>query len=251
MHPWPRRGPARHNSFFDRSITKNKKDLSIKKQSWMTLDRKEISMNAISNNYTGWQEEKRLSSGDDICILTDIQVSRGRYVPQARDQRRFRVGIYDFTAGRFGFLLFTSDDAFALLKAGLPCAPWSRPPPFRIRYHRRSRPSRSGRLVVRAELTPVSNADHARPCRWFQCLRTARPPPECRSRRLGQRAGTRDARAYDRSGNRREGWMVPPGRDRRGDWLQRIPSEHGPPGTSKAGPIRMPRSWSGCEISLA
>lgn len=71
-----------------------------------------------------WQDTKRLSSGDKIWILTDIETSTSSFYPCSTEQRWFTVGAYDFRTECIGFFRFSLDDVRGILRAGLPPAPW-------------------------------------------------------------------------------------------------------------------------------
>jgi hypothetical protein len=73
-----------------------------------------------------YPEERRLSSGDQILIVTDIYCYRSRMVRSARDQQWFRVGAVNLKDLTVGYWRFSIDDAKAILKAGI-APPWTQP----------------------------------------------------------------------------------------------------------------------------
>ena len=64
-------------------------------------------------------DERRLSSGDRILILTDIHCDSSRWHHSSALQEWFRVGGIDLKTNRVGFFRFSIDDARALLQAGM------------------------------------------------------------------------------------------------------------------------------------
>ena len=73
------------------------------------------------------QETKRLTSGDKIWILTDVETHFSSFLPWSTPQRLSKVGAFDFRTSRIGFITFSLDDVRGILRAGLPPAPWSSP----------------------------------------------------------------------------------------------------------------------------
>jgi hypothetical protein len=119
-------------------------------------------MSIVPSTIPAWQEEKRLSCGDQIWILTDVEVRWSRYRYNAPDQEWFHVGAIDLNTGCIGTFRFSRDDAFAILKAGIAAAPWTTPQPHAIALHRRSHGSTSaGRFVGWVTLAPTDPALHA------------------------------------------------------------------------------------------
>jgi len=116
-------------------------------------------MSIVPSTKPAWQEEKRLSSGDRIWILTDVEVRWSRYRYNAPEQEWFHVGAIDLNTGCIGTFRFSRDDAFAIAKAGVAAPPWTSPQTHAITLHRRSHGSTSsGRFVGWVTLDPIDPA---------------------------------------------------------------------------------------------
>ncbi|MEI9941980.1 MAG: hypothetical protein WDO69_32605 [Pseudomonadota bacterium] len=74
-----------------------------------------------------YPEERRLSSGDQIFIVTDIHCYSSRMVRSARDQQWFRVGAVNLKNLTVGYWRFSIDDAQAILRARIVAPPWTHP----------------------------------------------------------------------------------------------------------------------------
>jgi hypothetical protein len=70
-------------------------------------------------------EERRLSSGDRIFIVTDIHCYSSSMVQSAREQQWFRVGAVNLSDMTVGYWRFSIDDAKAILRAGIGAPPWT------------------------------------------------------------------------------------------------------------------------------
>jgi hypothetical protein len=101
-----------------------------------------------------WQEPKHLKSGDRVWILTDVEISKSRYMECSTPQTLFKVGIYDLKTDHVGWGIFGRDIAYALVKAGLTPPPWSAPQPvgFEIRRLAHGNGEEKGRFIVEVEL---------------------------------------------------------------------------------------------------
>ena len=104
-----------------------------------------------------WQEPKRLSSGDKIWILTDVETSTSSFYPWSTEQEWFTVGAYDFRSECIGFFKFSLDDARGLLRAGLPAPPWNAPQASGIEVSRLAHDNgeAKGRFVVTVKLVDI------------------------------------------------------------------------------------------------
>jgi len=102
-----------------------------------------------------YPEERRLSSGDRIFIVTDIHCYSSRMVRSARDQQWFRVGAVDLRDLTVGYWRFSIDDAKAILKLGI-APPWTQPlaEGIQMKRHLHVTGSRMGRY--RITITTVS-----------------------------------------------------------------------------------------------
>jgi hypothetical protein len=99
--------------------------------------------------------ERRLSSGDQILVVTDIYTySEGLY-PSSSEQTWFRVGALDLRDNSLGFWRFTLDDAKGLLKVGFQPPPWGAPQPFGVRIKRDCHVSGNRMGRFRVSVTPV------------------------------------------------------------------------------------------------
>lgn len=106
-----------------------------------------------------WQDERRLSSGDRIWILTDIEIYKSAMYQWASEQTWYKVGAYDFRTGCIGFFRFSKDDARGLLRAGFSPPPWTAPQPgFEITRHAHDDGEEKGRFVVSAKSFDVPAA---------------------------------------------------------------------------------------------
>ena len=83
-----------------------------------------------------WQAPKQLQAHDKVWFLTDVQRELSRFLPWSEPQELFKVGAYDLTTGKIGFVRFGRDIAFALRKLGLPPPPWKTAAPFAVELHR-------------------------------------------------------------------------------------------------------------------
>lgn len=104
-----------------------------------------------------WQETKRLSCGDKILILTDVETSTSSFYPCSAEQRWFTVGAYDFRTECIGFFRFSLDDAKGLLRAGLAPPPWNAPQACGVEVSRLAHRGgeEKGRFVVTAKLVSI------------------------------------------------------------------------------------------------
>lgn len=98
--------------------------------------------------------EKRLRSGDKYLIVTDIYQYTSSYYDYSQLQIWFRVGALDLVSHEPCFLRFTKDDARAMLRAGVKCAPWPQPHTLGISVHRAAHDNNQekGRFDVTATL---------------------------------------------------------------------------------------------------
>jgi len=98
---------------------------------------------------------KRLSSKDEIWILTDIHSYAMSYHSWSPQQEWFDVGAFDLCTERLGVFSFTIDDARAMLRVHLPEPPWHGPLPFAIEVFREGHVGTElGRFRVKME--PIS-----------------------------------------------------------------------------------------------
>lgn len=104
-----------------------------------------------------WQEPKRLSSGDKIWILTDVETSTSSFYSWSTEQEWFTVGAYDFRSECIGFFKFSLDDGRGLLRAGLPAPPWNAPQVNGIEVSRLAHDNgeAKGRFVVTVKLVDI------------------------------------------------------------------------------------------------
>lgn len=107
-----------------------------------------------------WQETKRLSSGDRIWILTDVESYSSAFLAWSTPQQLFKVGAYDLKTNCIGFFTFSLDDVRGMLRAGLPPAPWAVPQPHGIEMSRLGHGdgNKEGRFVVNVKLVDVDPA---------------------------------------------------------------------------------------------
>lgn len=106
-----------------------------------------------------WQETKRLSSGDKIWILTDVETSTSSFLPWSTEQRWYTVGAYDFRTECIGFFRFSLDDAKGLLRAGLAPPPWNSSQSHGVEVFRLAHEDgeEKGRFVVRGKLFDIAS----------------------------------------------------------------------------------------------
>lgn len=83
-----------------------------------------------------WQDEKRLSSGDLLWFLTDVQSEWRQFYTNSTPQQWFRVGALDLKTLKLGFVRFSIDDARSIIRAALPPPPWGAPLPYGIEVKR-------------------------------------------------------------------------------------------------------------------
>lgn len=104
-----------------------------------------------------WQDPKRLSSGDKIWILTDVETYDSAMYHWASEQTWYKVGAYDFRTGCLGFFRFSKDDARGLLRAGFPPPPWTSPQSHGIEIARRGHEGgeEKGRFAVTVKLLDI------------------------------------------------------------------------------------------------
>lgn len=106
----------------------------------------------------GWQEEKRIRSSDRVWIVTDTLHFRSAMYGRSTPQQFFKVGGLDLPTRKLGYFLFTTDDVKAMLKAGLPPAPWKKPLPSGIEltryYHGPKEQGRFREMVSLVDLDP-------------------------------------------------------------------------------------------------
>lgn len=104
-----------------------------------------------------WQAEKRMSSTDKIWILTDIETYTSSMYGCSTEQRWFKVGAYDMRTSHIGFVRFSTDDAKAMLRAGLPAPLWHAPQSHGIEVKRLAHGDgqEKGRFRVRMALVDL------------------------------------------------------------------------------------------------
>ena len=106
-----------------------------------------------------WQGEKRLRSGDRVWILTDTHHFTSALYGCSTPQRWYRVGGLDLASQRLGYFTFSTDDARALLRAGIDAPPWKIFQACGIeltrRYHGATREGRFRERVARIDLDPA------------------------------------------------------------------------------------------------
>jgi hypothetical protein len=71
-----------------------------------------------------WQDEQRLRSGDRVWLITDVGCFTSAMWGASTPQKWYRAGGLDLATNRLGYFIFSTDDVRAMIKAGIPPAPW-------------------------------------------------------------------------------------------------------------------------------
>lgn len=108
----------------------------------------------LPETFTWMPQERRLSSGDSILILTDVQIYTSSMYHWASEQLWFRVGAIDLKTNEVGYFRFSTDDARAMLAAGVPPPPWVSPQTVGLTVKRLSHST--GKVMGRYKVSIVS-----------------------------------------------------------------------------------------------
>jgi hypothetical protein len=114
----------------------------------------------ITHSFKSPYAPHRISTGDEVLFLTDVQYFYSAMTYSDQEQVWYVAGGLDLKTGQTGFFKFSSDDVSAMLREGLPAAPWPKPISYGLRF-RRYKPQgnhRLGRFKTEVEVLQVDEA---------------------------------------------------------------------------------------------